>query len=870
MTQHLKHRFLVPTLVTIVLGMGILGVLSYDRARTLFIQVIQTELVHVTDTKVAGMAAWIGDRRMDLKSWGGQYLFRTALADPDLPGDRVRNQLQLLARDYGYYENIVLADARGRCLAEAGQGFGGRVVARQRYFKAALAGETHVSTVLYPSPVSGEKVFMVSAPVHRGDRVVGVIFGVIPARDFVDRFVASLAVDGHCRAYVFLRNGEVLARPSTLESLGPNILSHNFGREMMTRQAGLVEYRLGNREITAAFQRFRQMGWVLVVWSPNQEILAPVKELRLLFGGICGGIILGVALIIMGIAQTVARPMEALVRGLEKMGRGELDHRISPGAAGEIEEVREIGRAVNTLAGNLEASQSRIHRQNELLSQARDELEARVREQTRELGAAEAEYRSLYENAVEGLFRVGPDGRYLKINPAMAAILDMKEGEPPRFCKDQFEDPAAFEKLLAQSLKQGTVRGFETWIRRRDGRRCWCSIAAKPVCNDQGKLLYYEGAVRDLTDQMERDKAFREKEAALAANRLKSEFLANMSHEIRTPLNTVIGFCELLSRLSPSPEQLGYINAINAAGKSLLTLINDILDLSKMEAGKFQINKTRISIHGLMDDIALMFAPLAGEKELEFQVRFESEFRHCLVLDEIRLRQVLVNLVGNALKFTDQGFVHLVLSLETETHTRCRIRMAVNDSGPGIPEDQRSKIFQAFEQGDLSLRKRHGGIGLGLPICRRLVTAMGGEISVESRPGEGSSFQVVLRDVEKSEIDPRARKAGIVPLETVGEGENGDQRLVIDPTTLYPELGKVLRQTMLPRVRTLKEAMVVNEVAQVARELDRLSGEHECPPLKVFARDLIQAVDRFDIHRIQMRLDEFMALEEGLDTAYQI
>ncbi|MCG8568092.1 MAG: ATP-binding protein [Desulfobacterales bacterium] len=882
MRQTLKNRFLLPTLATIVLGMGILGFFSFHRAKVVFIQMIEEELGHVAETAVSGMATWIQDRRMDLESWSQQRLYSTALQDGFL-GTTARTyadkQLNKIKEDYGYYENIILADRRGRVVAMADpRGTQGVNISGARFFKEAMGGRSHISQNTVISPVTGRLVFMVSAPVGEGAQVRGVLFGVLDAGDFVQRFASPIHVGKHGFSYVFRRNGQIISPGESRSIMGPNLLSHPFGQEMMTRQSGVIACTLNGRPMTMAFRRFREMGWGVAVSALNREILAPVRELRFLFWGVAGGIIMVVAGAILFLARSVSRPMSELVSGVEKMGKGDLNHRISEHTVGGIEEIREVALAVNEMGRNLEQSQSRIQTQNELLSQSRDALEETVEERTRELRVAESEYRSLFENSVEGLFRIRPDGRYLKVNPALAGILGFETLDDfPRFWRDVFLDPEEFKTLQARARKRGEVLGFETQILRRDGSSCWCSISVKAMRDGEDRLVFYEGSVRDLTDHLEKEKAFRDRESALAATRLKSEFLANMSHEIRTPLNTVIGFCELLSNLSPSPEQQGYINAINSAGKSLLTLINDILDLSKMEAGKFEIHKSMVSLSGLMGEIESMFSPVAQERGLGFKIEFKDEFHHRLWLDEVRLRQVLVNLVGNAFKFTDQGRVDLILSLETDTHTRCRVCIRVKDTGRGIPEAQFRKIFQPFEQGELSLRKRHGGIGLGLPICRRLVRAMNGTIEVESEDGRGSCFTVLLRDVEKGEKDGSLSAQGdsahgerVEDWVRLGDRTGMPPRLAIDPTTLYPELGRILQQEMLPRVAALKDAVVVNEVGEVARELEALSETHDCPPLKVFARDLTQAVAGFDIHKIQLKLDEFIALEAGLETTYQI
>jgi len=246
------------------------------------------------------------------------------------------------------------------------------------------------------------------------------------------------------------------------------------------------------------------------------------------------------------------------------------------------------------------------------------------------------------------------------------------------------------------------------------------------------------------------------KEAAEAANRAKSEFLANMSHEIRTPMNAVIGFSELLSSLITDKKQKSYLSSIQSAGKTLLTLINDILDLSKIEAGRMEIQYEPINLSQLLNELKQIFAlKIAG---LKFIIEINQALPPTLLLDGMRLRQVLLNLIGNAIKFTEQG--HIKLSV----HERCQkndsrkidLIFAVADTGIGIPEDQQKKIFEAFQQQEGQNSQKYGGTGLGLAISKRLVEMMNGQISVRSQKDQGSVFEIILRDVELSNPAPLA------------------------------------------------------------------------------------------------------------------
>ena len=239
------------------------------------------------------------------------------------------------------------------------------------------------------------------------------------------------------------------------------------------------------------------------------------------------------------------------------------------------------------------------------------------------------------------------------------------------------------------------------------------------------------------------------KEAADRANKAKSEFLANMSHEIRTPLNAIMGFSELLAEQLRDSKQLEFVDVINKSGKNLLLLINDILDLSKIEAGRITIELEPVNPQGLLNELTRIFSLSIQEKKLGFNIKSDPSLPESLLLDETRIRQVLFNLVGNAVKFTNHGGISLTCRSvsKAEDTSKIDLMFEVTDTGIGIPADQHGTIFQAFRQQEGQSTRKFGGTGLGLTITRRLVEMMNGAITVESEPGKGSSFRVWLYNV---------------------------------------------------------------------------------------------------------------------------
>ncbi|MCP4103939.1 MAG: AAA family ATPase [Desulfobacteraceae bacterium] len=358
---------------------------------------------------------------------------------------------------------------------------------------------------------------------------------------------------------------------------------------------------------------------------------------------------------------------------------------------------------------------------------------------------SEEKYRSLYERSVEGIFQNTPDGYLVSANPALYRIMGydpVKDSEllASDIVKQVYVNPEDRIKFLRIIADCGRITAFETRFRRKDGTSIWGSVSAWSVKDAQGNILFIEGSVVDITERMEKEKAEKEREAAEAASRAKSAFLANMSHEIRTPMNGVIGMSDLLLATELTSRQKDYAEAISESANALLTVLDDILDFSKIQAGKLKLESVPFNLRKLVKQIGQLFASQAEEKGIEIRVTYPSDMPAQFTGDPTRIRQILTNLTGNAVKFTEQGHVLIETRCDGRTGDRCSVLLKVSDTGIGIPDELQQEIFDKFSQADTSTTRRFGGTGLGLAITRHLAEMMGGSVSVRSSPGKGSAF----------------------------------------------------------------------------------------------------------------------------------
>ena len=570
--------------------------------------------------------------------------------------------------------------------------------------------------------------------------------------------ISNITIGNQGFLFIIDHSGTVIYHPN--KYLNDTDLSREKWFSSLTDKGGRKIIDFSGERLLVRFGSFAPWQWYVLAADPTDELYGTINRIQPYLYGLFLGIAVIISLALMFFTARLTRPLKELLLGTQAFGKGHLDTRIN------IQSDDEFG----------------------ILAKEFNRMAFRLQDSLYALKQNEEHFRALIENANDMIWILDRDGMFRYVSPSTYRILGYQPKALIDRCVQEFLHPQEKEEFAERfSLRVASlIQAHPTDIRFRHEADYWCILECiSKNLMDHPTIKGMVFNLRDITKRKQAEQALqryhqelenrvaertqdlqaankalnneiqirRQKEKELErASQVKSEFLANVSHEIRTPLNAILGFSELLKTMITEDQQLGYLSAINTAGKNLSDLINDILNLSKMEAGKLEINRKPIMLRSLFNEIYRMFKIKLKTKNLDFFIELPENDTIALSLDEMRLRQVLINLVGNALKFTEFGTISLKAQIRTNPKNggiSSDLIIQVTDTGIGICETQQDKIFEAFEQASAGTSRKFGGTGLGLAICKQLVELMGGTLSVSSKPDQGSTFTIFLPGVKQ-------------------------------------------------------------------------------------------------------------------------
>jgi len=599
--------------------------------------------------------------------------------------------------------------------------------------------------------------------------------------------------------------GQLLAHPqSDLVKQQTNLGYLEIFRQGLKQEATQV-YESDGTWFIASTARSLKVGWVVIDQIPLYILLRPYA-LTLAMTIITVLVIW--ALLIWNLRRRLSRdivtPLEQLSQGANALSIGDYDGtNILASIPAAFSELKQLAADFINMSNALRARQAALQ-------------------------DSEERYRSLFDRVPVGLFRTTPEGQFLDANPASLQMMGYQNRVAPTTFRviDLYVDPKDREYLLAAIERDESKIDYETQMKKSDGNIIWVHITIQATRDEGEGRLFLEGCLEDITERKHSEDKLRQanehlearvllrtaelaelnsnlirtnqqlqktnatleertaelgiaKEKAEVANQSKSIFLANMTHELRTPMNAILGYTQLMQRdVTLRPEQREYLDTINRSAEQLLALINDVLEISKTEAKPTGINLDNLDLTALLHHIDMMFRPSLKTKALQFDLLTSNEVPNYVIADENKLRQTLINLIGNAVKFTEEGGITVQVSAKKELSNNIRLVIEVEDTGMGIAEEDYEKIFQYFEQTTGGSQAK-GGTGLGLAISREYSRMMGGDITVTSQVGKGSIFrmEISVREGHESMMRQVQNKCERIALEEAAAISEG--RIVI-------------------------------------------------------------------------------------------
>ncbi|MDQ7833107.1 MAG: ATP-binding protein [Desulfovibrionaceae bacterium] len=729
------------------------------------------------------------------------------------------------------------------------------------WYKAGEAVGGPVWTPIYRHFALKDMALTAALPAYDASgRLVGV-FGVDYVLGRIRDFLRTIRVGEHGGVFLLERSGDLVAAsdmPPDVELFARQgdayvrIPAASCGLPMVEaaavalagREGGLagidrerlLEFSLeGERYFlqAAPFRDSLGLDWIMAAVAPEADFMSRVASQATRTVGmlvLVVGLAAGAGLFIAG---RMSSPVENLSQAAAALASGQWDHPV--GSQGHARELRQLALSFSGMRGQLRESFAELEARSATIAEQNRTLEDRVHRRTRELAGLNNRLRAIFDAIPGHIHVIGRDFRVVDVGDKMLRAMGKNRQEVVgRLCHEVFRDlPAVCENCPVAGLDAAARIHTRPSTPEEEARLGMAfMVYSAPVMGGDGEVWGFIECLMDISQlrAVERE-LVQAKELAEEAARVKGEFLAGMSHEIRTPLNSIIGLTEITLQTDLNRDQRDHLQTVQEAGKALLALINDILDFSRLGARRMDLHDEHFSLPRIISSVARTLRIQARKKGVSLRARMKKGCPMASRGDPDRLRQVLVNLVGNALKFTEKGEVQLWAEpwageiRPGDPEGTVWVRFFVRDTGIGIHPDKIAVIFDPFRQADGSITRRYGGTGLGLAICRQLVERMGGEIGVESAPGQGSTFFFTLPLAPGDPAEVRKNRTEAPSMEALRDASRPLRVLVAEDNAMNVKLARALLGRLGHAVQT----------ARNGREaLERLSRE----PFDVVLMDL--------------------------------
>lgn len=685
------------------------------------------------------------------------------------------------------------------------------------YAAAKKTGKLHISEPYFDSG-SNTEIISVTRPILSASEdfigVAGADLSVDYLRTVIEyvRFHQNpaSAIDARLREYAFLvgRNGRIIAHPNSALVMkkgfaGALVTSIDGGKAIAAHDEGnthVVEDGVPRR---IYWSLAPETGWKVALSIPESEITAPANDLarRTAYVAALATVFLAGVIFVMG--RRLVGPVRRLTLASEGVSRQEYE---------SVEELNQVSRRsdeLGILARSFRKMVDEISAREKSLQDAEDRLRR-----------SELHYRSLIENTADVIAVLDREGTIRYASPSISWVLGTEvedaQGRPLRDFIDPEDGPKVDEALGRTTESWGGTQQVQLRVRLSDNQSRFVEVTLNNML-DNPAVCGMIVNIRDITERRHAEDLQRERDAAESANQAKSNFLANMSHELRTPLNAIIGYSEMLQEVAQddgNDEYLADLRKIHSAGKHLLELINDVLDISKIEAGKMDLYLEDFPVDHLLEDVRAVIEPLSQKNANRLVVDAGGESLGIIHADATKMRQSLLNLLSNACKFTNEGTVTLRARKD-----EAWISFEVADTGIGMTREQMGKLFRAFQQADASTTRKFGGTGLGLAISRHFCRMMSGDITVSSEPGHGTTFtmSIPVRVVPRGpEATPGPAMAALPEANIAALPATASVVLVIDDDPIVADL---LRRSLAKDGFRVEHAAGGEEGLRLARQL---------------------------------------------------